>query len=147
MSVGEPVRNAQKQLLYQKYANYYEEPSVVYSMVERAVEMGEIACIIFDEQSDDTHGITAEDLEDIFERGPVPLFMIIKKHIRGFRHILKTRSVNAIGLMEATVNVRYTIVWKRNAVPSRKVSTIHKNKKRRLIKEEEQRDDVHYISD
>lgn len=132
MSDSDLVRYTQKQLLYNKYANYYalgrEEPAVIHSMITRTIELGEISCILFDEQSDDTHAITSDDLEDIFERGNKPLSRLIAKQIKGFRHILKTRSVHIIGLMEPTVNVRYTLVWKRDALPIMNVNTLKRKR-------------------
>lgn len=112
-------RARRKQHIYCKYANLYtNDEGVLKEMIRRANEMNENSCILFDENSDDTYGITADDLEEIFQssnKKRSSLSRIVSSQLNNneFRHILKTRAAHTIGLIDTTVNVRYFLVWQK----------------------------------
>jgi len=119
------VRDAQKLLVYHKYANYYaqyiDDYPAVFGMIVRAIEMNETSCTLFKECSDADYGVTADDLEDIFERGiggaHISIKRLLERQLTGYRHILKLRAADTLDCLQPSVYVSYILVWKRKAQP------------------------------
>lgn len=128
------IRDDHKLLLYNKYANYYgtsfiaDEEPVLVSMVVRSIGMDENSCMLFNEFSNDTYGVTADDLEDIFERGiddtRISIQEIIEKRLTNYRHILKMRVAHTIDALQPSVCVQYVLVWKRMDHPKIEDSSV-----------------------
>lgn len=120
MIINTKIRDAHKLLLYTKYANYYrveQDECVLIDMIRRSRALNETSCLLFEEFSNDEYGVSADDLEDVFERGipdtHLSIQEIIEGQIKHYRHILKLRVAHTIDSLEPRVSVQYILVWKK----------------------------------
>lgn len=115
--VDEKGREKARRALYEKYYAFYTntEDENLARMVTSSVEMGEQACLLYEEHAVSGDSLSGDDLEAIFEREIIPGYVsikkLIKRQIMDCRHILRFRSVLCRDTLVPVICVRYYLVW------------------------------------
>jgi hypothetical protein len=119
----EKKKKKARQVIYESYYAFYTnvEEANLARMVMASIEVGEQACLLYEEHvaTRATPGdpLCGDDLEAIFEREIIPghlsLKKLIKRQITECRHILRFRSVLCRDTLAPVICVRYYLVWRR----------------------------------
>lgn len=114
----QPPPLAEHVFIYEKYFAYYgrEGMTTLIEMIGNARQMGETACILYEEYASECDpSVTADDLERIFERGldgRPSIRSLVEKQAIAYRHILRFRTAMVLDCFPC-VSVRYMLVWKK----------------------------------
>lgn len=119
----EEEKKKARQVIYKSYYAFYTnvEEANLSRMVMASIEVGEQACLLYEEHvaTRPTPGdpLCGDDLEAIFEREIIPGYLslkkLIKRQITECRHILRFRSVLCRDTLAPVICVRYYLVWRK----------------------------------